>query len=144
MSTLTRWDPFQQMERLEHEMERLFARVPVFDRGSTWLPAVDVEQTPGKLVFTFDIPGMKREDVTIELHDRILTVSGVREQKQDERHEGYFTHERVHGEFARSFTLPDGVKPEDVEAVVSDGELRITVRRPEEASPKRIEIAEAA
>ena len=74
MATLTTWDPFKQMERFEEEVEKLFARQAA--PSGTWMPAVDVEQTPAEIVFTFDLPGMSPDDVKIELHDRTLTVSG--------------------------------------------------------------------
>jgi HSP20 family protein len=141
MTTLTRWDPFREMEQ---EMGRLFARMPTLGRESAWLPPVDVEQTKDALVITMDLPGMTREDVSIELHDRTLTILGVRTRSQDEQHEGYFTRERTYGEFARSFTLPDGIKPEDIEATAANGELRILVHRPEKATPERITIAEGS
>lgn len=140
MATLTTWDPFLQMERFENEFSRLFGRGA--SATGAWMPAVDVEQTPAELVFTFDLPGMARDEVEIELHERTLTVSGSREQRRDEAHEGYHARERVFGQFARSFTLPDAVKSEDVRAEFEKGELRIHVPRPIEAQPKRIEIAD--
>ena len=138
-TTLTTWDPFKQMERFEEELGKLFAR-PGAPSG-TWMPAVDVEQTPAEIVFTFDLPGMSPEDVKIELHDRTLTVSGSREEKRDEEHEGFHTRERVFGRFGRSFTLPDVVRPEEIRAEFAKGELHVHVPRPVEAQPQRIEIA---
>ena len=139
MATLTTWDPFRQMERFEEELGKLFAR-PGTPTG-TWMPAADIEQTPTEIVFTFDLPGMTRDDVSIELHDRMLTISGTREQKRDEAHEGYHTRERVFGQFGRSFTLPYAVQPEDIRAEFAQGELHVHVPRPAEAQPQRIEIA---
>jgi HSP20 family protein len=139
MTTMTTWDPFRQMERFEQELGRFFAR-PSTPTG-TWMPAVDVEQTPTELVFTFDLPGISPDDVSIELHDRTLTVSGSREEKRDETHEGYHTHERVFGQFGRSFSLPYAVEPGEIKAEFAEGELSIHVPRPAEAQPQRIEIA---
>lgn len=137
-TTLTTWDPFKQMERFEEELGKLFAR-PGAPSG-TWMPAVDVEQTPTEIIFTFDLPGMSPEDVKIELHDRVLTVSGTREEKRDEEHEGFHTRERVFGRFGRSFTLPDVIRPEEIRAEFAKGELHVHVPRPVEAQPQRVEI----
>ena len=138
LATLTTWDPFTQMERFEEEMGKLFARQTA--PSGTWMPAVDVEQMPVEIVFTFDLPGMTPDDVKIELHDRTLTVSGSREQKRDEEHEGYHTRERVFGQFGRSFTLPYAVHPDEIRAEFAKGELHVHVPRPAEAQPQGIEI----
>ena len=137
MATVTKWDSFQQMERWESEFARMFGRTA----AGAWTPAVDVEQTPTELVFTFDLPGMPRDDIGIELHERTLTVSGSREQKRDEKHEGYHARERVYGQFARSFTLPHAVKPGEIRAEFADGVLSVHMPRPAETRPQRIEIA---
>ena len=139
MATVTTWDPFKEMERFEAELGKLFTR-PATSTG-TWMPAVDVEQTPTEIVLTFDLPGMSPDDVKIELHDRTLTISGSREEKREEEHEGYHTRERIFGHFGRSFTLPYTVKPDEIQAEFAKGELHVHVPRPVEAQPQRIEIA---
>jgi HSP20 family protein len=139
LATLTTWDPFRQMERFEEELGKLFTR-PAMPTG-TWMPAVDVEQTPTEIVLTFDLPGMSPDDVKIELHDRTLTISGEREEMRDEQHEGYHARERVFGQFGRSFTLPYPVQPDEIRAEFEKGELHLHVPRPVEAQPQRIEIA---
>jgi HSP20 family protein len=139
LATLTTWDPFRQMERFEEELGKLFTR-PAMPTG-TWMPAVDVEQTPTEIVLTFDLPGMSPDDVKIELHDRTLTISGEREEMRDQQHEGYHTRERVFGQFGRSFTLPYPVQPDEIRAEFEKGELHLHVPRPVEAQPQRIEIA---
>jgi HSP20 family protein len=139
LATLTTWDPFKQMERFEEELGGLFTR-PATPTG-TWMPAVDVEQTPAEIVLTFDLPGMAPDDVKIELHDRTLLISGSREEKRDAAHEGYHARERVFGRFGRSFTLPYPVEPGEIRAEFEKGELHVHVPRPVEAQPQRIEIA---
>jgi len=139
LATLTTWDPFKQMERFEEELGKLFTR-PATPTG-TWMPAVDVAQTPTEIVLTFDLPGMSPDDVKIELHDRTLTISGTREETRDEDHEGYHMRERVFGQFGRSFTLPFAVEPDEIRAEFPKGELHVHVPRPVEAQPQRIEIA---
>ena len=139
MATLTTWDPFKQMERFEEEVGRLFARQAA--PSGTRMPAVDVEQTPAEIVFTFDLPGMSPDDVKIELHDRTLTVSGSREQKRDGAHEGFHTRERVFGQFGRTFTLPYAVEPGKIRAGFEKGELHVHVPRPAESRPQQIEIS---
>lgn len=103
-------------------------------------PAVDVEETQSQYLFAFDLPGVKKEDVKIELNANQLLVTGARKPayaSDDAR--PHFT-ERPHGEFQRAFTLPNGIDNAKVEAAFEDGVLRITVPKAENAKPRRIPI----
>jgi HSP20 family protein len=141
-TTLTRWDPFQQIAQLQRELDRAFRReTPDGDgRQAGWMPAVDVEQTDDSIVLKMDLPGMRREDVSIEVKNQTLTVSGERQQEREQKHEGYYNRERVFGRFSRTFMLPEGVDADDIEATFSDGVLTVSLPRPREDQPKSIEI----
>jgi HSP20 family protein len=139
----TRWSPFQQMERMQRELDRLFAHVtaegePGRRRG--WLPAVDVEQTADAMVLKADLPGIPRDAISIEVHDGSLTISGEREEERHDEHEGYVVHERISGSFARSFALPPRADVDNINAVMEDGVLKVTIPRPTEESPRRITV----
>ena len=141
-TTLTRWDPFQQIAQLQRELDRAFQRGTSNGDGRQvgWMPAVDVEQTDDSIVLKMDLPGMGREDISIEAKNQTLTISGERREEREEEHEGYYTRERVFGRFTRTFMLPEGVSPDDIEASFRDGVLTVRLPRPREEQPKPIEI----
>src|SRR5206468_213087 len=102
----TRWSPYPQMERMQRDLDRLYAHVTSEGqpgRGAGWLPAVDVEQTADAMVLKADLPGIPRDAISIEVHDGSLTISGERDEQRHNQHEGYVVHERISGSFARSF-----------------------------------------
>ncbi len=142
---LTRWDPFQQLAEMQRDFDRILGRTPP-NGGKThpWVPVVDIEQTKDALVLKFDLPGMKREDVSIEVEGRTLTVSGERKEEKEDKHEGYYSRERLVGRFSRSFMLPEHIDESKIEAKFSDGVLTIRVPRPQEEKPKKIAIKASA
>jgi HSP20 family protein len=141
-TTITRWDPYQQIADLQREIERMFTVTRTGEgapqRG--WMPAVDVEQTDTEMVLKLDLPGMRREDVSIEVKDHTLIVSGERREEKEKKHEGYVTHERIAGRFTRSFMLPEGVDPDQVHARFDDGVLTVRLPRPKEQKPRQVQI----
>jgi HSP20 family protein len=140
-TTLTRWDPFQQLAEMQREVERVLGRTPHNgEQLRAWVPVVDIEQTKDALVLRFDLPGIRREDVSIEVDGRTLTVSGERKEEKEENHEGYYSRERLIGKFSRSFMLPENVDESKIEAEVKEGVLTIKVPRPAEQKPHRVEI----
>jgi HSP20 family protein len=108
--------------------------------AGSWMPLTDIEQTESAVIYKLDLPGMKPEDITIEVHAGMLTVSGERKHEAEETHEGYYSRERITGHFARTFTLPKGTAQEDIAATFTDGVLAITVPRTAEAKPRTISI----
>ena len=85
MTTLTRWDPFREMASLQNDMSRLMTGVFGAGNGEarTWIPPLDVWETETDVVYAFDLPGMKEDDLSIELEDGSLTVSGKRERTDE-------------------------------------------------------------
>ena len=135
------WSPFQQMERMQRDLDRLFGSLSETGQPRAWLPAVDVEQTADAVILKLDLPGIDRDKIAIETHDGTLTISGEREEERNEQHEGYVMRERTAGSFARSFTLPSHAKADDITASMENGVLRVTVPRPTEEQPKRIALS---
>ncbi|HET6696449.1 MAG TPA: Hsp20/alpha crystallin family protein [Gaiellaceae bacterium] len=113
---------------------------PANGQSSTWLPAVDVWETEGELMLSFDLPGIPEQDIAIELNDNVLTVSGQRSRETEQSTERYYRFERRFGSFSRSVTLPPGVQEDAVSANYDNGVLEIRVPKPEEPKPKRIQI----
>ena len=145
---IVRWEPFREFTTLQNEMNRLFNTV--FDApapgngGSTmrrWMPAMDLVETEDHFVLRADLPGMKEDDVKIELEDGTLTVSGERKAEHESKNEGYYRVERAFGAFSRSLTLPKGTDAERVAASFDRGVLEVRIPKPEERKPKKISIA---
>lgn len=151
-------DPFALMRQMASEFDRLFeepfwpARRWPFRRArpsgepATWWPEIDVFEKNGRLVTRVDLPGVKKEDVKVEVADGQLTISGERKSEFEEEKEQYYRCEREYGSFYRSVPLPEGTKLEDVQATFADGVLEVSVPLPAPAEPKakRIEIREAS
>jgi HSP20 family protein len=144
---LIRWDPTRELTSLQSEVNRLFSTffdVPTGPgNGSAlrrWVPAMDLVETDDHFVLRADLPGLTKDEVTIELEDRVLTVSGERKAEHEDRHEGYYRVERAFGSFSRSLTLPAGVEPDAVEASFDNGVLEVRIPKPEERKPRKVEI----
>ena len=103
-------------------------------------PAVDIEEKEGNYVLRADLPGMKKEDIHIELHDGCLTLRGERRTEHEEEKEGYHRYERSYGTFERSFRVPETVTDKDIHASYHDGVLELTVPAPKAQRPKAIEV----
>jgi HSP20 family protein len=108
--------------------------------AASWLPPVDVTEAEDALILNFDLPGISQDDITVELNDSVLTVSGQRERKQEVAKDGYYRFERRFGAFSRSVTLPQGVSEDDIAASYENGVLEVRVPKPEEQKPRRIQV----
>ncbi len=140
---ITRWDPMAQVERMQHELDRMFGRIETAAgprTPGTWFPEVDVEQTKSATVYKFDLPGLKTDQVKVGLDDHLLTISGERREEHEERHEGYLRQERALGRFERSVRLPGDINDDDIEASFTDGVLTVKVPRTAHAEPREIPI----
>jgi HSP20 family protein len=92
-----------------------------------WTPDVEMFQKGAEVVIRVDVPGMKKEDVTVEVTDGYLTLRGERKEEKEEKKEGYYRAERTYGSFYRVLPLPEGAKADDTKAVIRDGVLEITM-----------------
>jgi HSP20 family protein len=110
-------------------------------RGS-WMPQVEVLQRGNNLVLRADLPGMRREDVDVEVDDGVLTISGERRYENESEEEGLYHSERSYGRFSRSIPLPPGTEGDACEARFTDGVLEVTIPLPQEQQSRgrRIEI----
>jgi HSP20 family protein len=144
--TIVRWEPLRERRSLQNEMNRLFNTVfdtPVAGNGRTlrrWMPAMDLVESGDHFVLRADLPGIREEDVKIEVEDGTLTVSGERKAEHESKEDGYYRVERAFGSFSRSLTLPKGVDADAVSASFDRGVLEIRIPKPEESKPRRIEI----
>jgi HSP20 family protein len=136
MALLMRPEPFSQ------EVNRLFNTL--FDAGDAqghrWAPAMDLVEAEDHFVLKADLPGLGEDDVSIEVQDNTLTVSGERKAEHEEREKGWYRVERSFGRFSRSLTLPEGIDPNAIAASFDNGVLEVRIPKPEERKPRRISI----
>jgi HSP20 family protein len=146
---LIRWEPVRELNSLQSEMNRLFntffdSPTPATTARAAqrrWIPAMDLVETAEDFVLHADLPGLAEEDVTIELDDTVLTISGERTAAHENQKEGYYRVERAWGAFSRSLTLPEGVDPDAVKASFDRGVLEVRVPKPEQRKPRKVSIS---
>jgi HSP20 family protein len=140
---LPTWDiaPFSMLRRMEREMDRMFGGTG----GDYFAPPLEVERKNGAFVVKAEIPGMKMEDIKVELSDEGLVIEGERKHEAKVEKEGYFRTERSYGKFHRMVTLPEGAKTEEAKATYNNGVLEVTIPVPEtkKAALKRIPVKTA-
>ena len=129
-----RWDPFRDLIRIQHGLERLASHGP-----QGWAPAVDLCETTDAFIFTAELPGLSREQIRIDVHENRLTLQGRREARVS--CEQYHQVERGNGEFLRTFVMPHAVTPDGVSADLTDGVLTITVRKLPVEPPHRVVVS---
>jgi HSP20 family protein len=109
-------------------------------RQESWVPAVDVFDLKDSVLLKAELPGMKPDDIQIEIEDNVLTIRGERKFEEKVEDERYCRVERRYGSFQRSLALPQGVKADEVQASYDDGVLEVRVPKAEEEKPKRITV----
>lgn len=140
------WDPFREFGELPAEMNRLFGRplVPATwlapKNGGQWLPEVDITEEKDRIVVKADLPGMKQEEITVEVSDGSLTIRGERKRESETKDAKTYRVERSYGSFLRSFTLPAGVDAAKVSAAYKHGVLEIALPKLAEAKAKQIKV----
>jgi HSP20 family protein len=131
-------DPFEMMRELMG-WEPLREMIPSL-AGAGLAPAFDVKETKDAYVFKADLPGLKEEEVELSLTGNRLTVSGTREEERRDENDRYYSYERSHGAFSRSFTLPPGIDADHVRAELKNGVLGVMIPKKPEIQPKKIEL----
>jgi HSP20 family protein len=144
---LIRWEPVRELGTIQNEMNRLFNSffdTPTPANGQAlrrWIPPMDLVETETDFVLKADLPGLSESDVNIEVEDNVLTISGERKAEHEERKTGYYRVERSFGSFRRALTLPEGVDPESVKATFANGVLEVTVPKPAQQAPRKVQIS---
>lgn len=150
--SLVRWEPARELSSLQGEVNRLFnsffdTPAPTRSHGMTqrWMPAMDLVEEDDHYVLRADLPGMKAEDVSIELDQNVLSISGERKHEAKEGTQGgFYRIERASGAFRRMLTLPDGIDAEEIQAGFHDGVLEVSVPKPVAPEPKKVQIGGSA
>ncbi len=142
---MSSWPSFDRWATLRDEMNSLFDLPSMgnFARQaqlfSGWTPTLDFYQDDDNVVAVVEVPGMRKEDIDISLHDGMLTIAGERQSSLGEGENAERT-ERFSGKFRRSVTLPTRVDAGKVSATYKDGILTVTLPKAEEAKPKKVEV----
>jgi HSP20 family protein len=148
---LVKWNPAKELLNMEREFNKLFN---VFGRrigslegngsdeyeNAVWMPLTDIKEDNDNYYVMLDLPGVAKPDVKVSYADGQLSISGERKQEKETKESKFHRVERTYGRYYRSFTLPQQVKEDKIEAEFKDGQLTVTVPKAEEAKPKELDI----
>lgn len=148
---VVRWDPLREVVALQSRLNSLFQNYGPSDYGrgqddsealaaASFAPPVDIYEDEHKLLLKLEVPGVRQEDLDIQIENRTLTVRGERKFANEEKQENFHRVEHRYGVFARSFTLPSTVDPESVKATYDAGVLTLELAKKAEAKPRQIKI----
>ena len=144
---LVRWDPFRNLSTLQGRINRLFE--DAFPSNSSdedelssgdWKPLADIYDKGDAVLIFVELPGVTKEEVSIEVRENVLTLRGKRVAEKEFEEENYYRRERSFGSFRRSFTLPPLTNPDKIRAKFKDGVLEIEISKPEESAPKQVMV----
>lgn len=143
---LPTWTGYGRLSTLRDEIDRLFqAPLDELTRASQllsgWTPSLDVYQEKDNLVVKAELPGMKREDIEVSLHDGSLSISGERKAQEKYHDAEVYRAERFVGRFQRTVSLPVPVAPDKIKAQYKDGILTVTLPKTEESKPRQIAVS---
>jgi HSP20 family protein len=144
--TVIKWDPLRNITTLQDRINRLFEDAfPRSDEAEqdlvcAWRPVVDIYETDQGIVITADLPGVDKQDVSVEVKENVLTIQGERKSETQVGDDQYFRRERACGTFQRSFTLRSVIAPDLIKASFKNGVLKIHIPKPEEEKPKQVTV----
>ena len=145
--TLVKWDPFKDVETLQNRINRMFedsfgrTRDPDDEMAlCAWRPPVDIYESENGIVLAAELPGVGKENISVEVKDNILTLTGERTVDPKIKDKNFYRQERCYGTFQRSFTLQQNIQPHLIKATFKDGVLEIEIPKPEEEQPKQITV----
>jgi len=137
-------NPFDEFDRLQSEMGRLFGLVNfpdgegLFDRSSS--PPIDVVETQDEYLVFADLPGMEQKDIELSIASNVLTLGGEKKEKAENEKRKFFREESWTGAFRRTISLPNTIDPEKVSAELKDGVLKVSIGKKAEVKPRQIAV----
>lgn len=145
---LIRWNPFTEMENFFGPLSmRSYGRFPRLSRDDdgdvtfSWAPSADISETDKEYLVRAELPGVRKEDLTVSLDNGLITIEGSRRQQREDKNEKFHTVECCYGNFSRSFSLPERVRAEAIRSEFKDGILTVHIPRDEALSkPQRINV----
>jgi HSP20 family protein len=150
MANITRWDPFNELTSLQNRVNQLlnqsfsgFSNQRNTEQPltfSNFAPPVDIYEDERNIIVQAELPGIDEKDVDVRVENNVLTISGERKMENEQKQDNFHRIERSYGRFTRSFTLPNTVDPEHIQAHIENGVLKVSVPKREEAKPRQIKI----
>ena len=146
MMSLTRWDPFRELEEVSARLNRLMGQpgARAADSGqmtvADWTPAIDVTETDAEYLIKADLPAVKKEDVAVEIRDGVISVRGERQQEKEEKGKRLHRVERSYGVFERRMGVPADVDPTKVAAEFKDGVLQVHLPKSPTSRPQTVAV----
>ncbi len=125
--TLTRWQPFAELDDLRARFDKMFADFGDGERTAGWHPEIDVVEERGKIAVHVNVPGIRPDEIKVEVDDDVLTISGEHTEETEEKDKRYVRRERRYGSFSRAIGLPDNAKRDEIDASTHDGVLAVTI-----------------
>jgi HSP20 family protein len=143
---VVRWDPYRELTSFADRFNRTFGAPVSRERDEemslgAWMPPVDISEDQDKIRLTTELPGVREDQVTIQMEGGVLTIRGERKFEDEKQGRNFHRVERSYGQFVRSFTLPNDVDREKIRATFSDGILEIEIPKREDARPRQIKIS---
>lgn len=144
---LVKWDPFRNVATLQERINRLFEDSFPHAQGveddmavCAWRPNVDIYEAEDGVVIKVDLPGVRKEDVSVEVKDNLLTLRGERQDELEVPENRYYRRERTCGNFLRAFTLQAPIPPDQIKATFKDGVLTVSLPHPEADVPRQVKV----
>jgi HSP20 family protein len=143
---IVRWDPFRELVDIQRSMDQLMRN---FTPGSTgreeaigtnFIPPVDVYEDEHGITLKMEVPGVDEKDLDVRVENNVLTVQGERNFEKEEKQENFQRVERRYGSFTRSFTLPNTVETDNIQADYDKGVLKLHLNKRAEAKPKQVKV----
>ena len=148
MSTLTRWNPYRELDELQNRLSTIFEGFP--NRIGTgngenltlpdWSPQVDISEDDQEYLIKADLPEIKKDDLKVVIEDGIVSVSGERKTENEEKKKKYHRIECSYGSFRRGFLVPEDADASKVKAEFKDGVLKLHLPKSPAAKPKTVEV----
>jgi HSP20 family protein len=141
VSSINRWDAYSGLqEQVNRLFENTFPRRADNSALTTWAPAVDIYETENELVVKADLPEVDEKDIDVRVENNTLTVRGERKFQEKTEKDNYLRVERTYGSFSRSFSLPNTVNNESIQANYKNGVLTVTLPKRAESKPKQVKV----
>lgn len=140
------WEPFGELGKIQDEINRIFSREAApgagvkAGNGSAWIPRVDIIEEKDRILVTADLPGLKQEEISVEVEGDLLTIKGERKHAYEKTEDKVYRVERSYGSFLRSFSLPSNVDGAKVSAACKNGVLEVILPKRDEAKPKQVKV----
>ena len=140
-----KWDPYHEVDEFLEKYSKpvdwpFRGGKNLTSRTSDWAPRVDISETDEKFIVRAELPGIDRKDININIEDHVLSIRGESKQEKAEENEQFQRIERYYGTYCRSFSLPENVDEEKIEAGFKDGLLTLSIPKTGSSKPKSIEV----